>query len=122
MTLPSTPYSAATPADYSNSGTLFAFAAVSLCVMLLRVSDKGRARPFRTPAIWVVAPLSIIGCLVLFLSLNMESKRVFFVWAAIGLVFYFLYGFRMSHVGRGIVEVAEHEAYEGTEPPIPGTH
>ena len=86
---------------------MFAFAAVSLGVMLLRVSDKGRARPFRTPAIWVVAPLSIFGCLVLFLSLNMESKLVFFVWAAVGLVFYFLYGFRMSHVGRGIIEVPE---------------
>src|SRR3954466_1834977 len=83
-----------TLADYSNSGTLFAFAAVSLGVMLLRVRDKNRVRPFRTPAIWVVAPLSIIGCLVLFLKLNMESKLVFFVWAAIGLVFYFLYGYR----------------------------
>src|SRR3954451_10515200 len=106
-----------TLADYSNSGTLFAFAAVSLGVMLLRVSDKGRARPFRTPAIWVVAPLSIIGCLVLFLSLNMESKLVFFVWAAIGLVFYLLYGYRKSHVGRGIVDVPEPEAYEDLDPP-----
>jgi APA family basic amino acid/polyamine antiporter len=110
-----------TLADYSNSGTLFAFAAVSLGVMLLRVKDKTRVRPFRTPAIWVVAPLSIFGCLVLFLSLNMESKLVFFVWAAIGLVLYFLYGYRKSHVGRGIVEVSEHEAYEGTDPPVPGT-
>jgi APA family basic amino acid/polyamine antiporter len=111
-----------TLADYSNSGTLFAFAAVSLGVMLLRVRDKGRHRPFRTPAIWVVAPLSIIGCLVLFLSLNMESKLVFFVWAGIGLVLYFLYGYRKSHVGRGIVEVPEPEAYDEMEPPVPGTH
>src|SRR3954464_3518088 len=104
-------------ADYSNSGTLFAFAAVSLGVLILRVKDKNRARPFRTPAIWVIAPASIIGCVVLFASLNIASKMVFVVWAGVGLVFYFLYGYRKSHVGRGIVDVAEHEAYEGTEPP-----
>jgi APA family basic amino acid/polyamine antiporter len=111
-----------TLADYSNSGTLFAFAAVSLGVLILRKKDPGRARPFRTPAIWVIAPASIIGCVVLFASLNIASKLVFLVWAAVGLVFYFLYGYRKSHVGRGIVDVAEHEAYEGTEPPVPGTH
>jgi APA family basic amino acid/polyamine antiporter len=111
-----------TLADYSNSGTLFAFAAVSLGVMILRIKDKNRARPFRTPAIWVIAPASIIGCVVLFASLNLASKMVFVVWAAVGLVFYFLYGYRKSHVGRGIVDVPEHEAYEGTEPPVPGTH
>jgi APA family basic amino acid/polyamine antiporter len=91
-------------ADYSNSGTLFAFAMVSIGVMILRVTDKTRHRPFRTPLIWVVAPLSIIGCLVLFLSLNAESKEVFFVWALIGLVFYFLYGYHRSNVARGVVD------------------
>ena len=94
-----------TLADYSNSGTLFAFAAVSLGVMILRVTDKTRHRPFRTPLLWVIAPLSIIGCVVLFLSLNIESKMVFGVWTLIGLVFYFLYGYRRSNVARGVIEV-----------------
>jgi APA family basic amino acid/polyamine antiporter len=96
-----------TLADYSNAGTLFAFAAVSLGVMVLRIKDPGRVRPFRTPFIFLVAPLSILGCFLLFFSLNVESKVLFLVWAVIGLVFYFLYGYRMSHVGRGIVEVPE---------------
>ena len=94
-----------TLADYSNSGTLFAFAAVSLGVVILRVTDKTRHRPFRTPLLWVIAPLSIIGCVVLFLSLNIESKMVFGVWTLIGLVFYFLYGYRRSNVARGVIEV-----------------
>ncbi|WP_297507976.1 amino acid permease [uncultured Caulobacter sp.] len=94
-------------ADYSNSGTLFAFAAVSLGVMILRFTDKNRARPFRTPLLFVVAPLSIIGCVVLFLSLGKESKTVFYVWTAIGLLFYFVYGFWQSNVRKGVVDVPE---------------
>src|SRR5205085_11811140 len=91
----------------SNAGTLFAFAAVSLGVMILRRKDPGRHRPFRTPAIWIVAPVSIAGCALLFVNLNVESKLLFLAWAAIGLVIYFLYGYRHSHVGRGIVDVPE---------------
>ena len=85
-----------TLADYSNSGTLFAFACVSLGVMILRLTDKSRARPFRTPLLFVVAPLSVIGCVVLFISLNFASQMVFLVWTVIGLIFYFLYGYRRS--------------------------
>jgi APA family basic amino acid/polyamine antiporter len=91
-------------ADYSNAGTLFAFAAVSLGVMILRFTDRSRVRPFRTPLLFVVAPLSIFGCIVLFLSLNAESKVLFAAWAAIGLVFYFSYGFWRSNVARGVVD------------------
>src|SRR3954453_18137533 len=73
-----------TLADYSNAGTLFAFAAVSLAVMILRKKDPGRRRPFRTPAVFIVAPLAIAGCLLLFVNLNMESKLLFLFWTMIG--------------------------------------
>jgi APA family basic amino acid/polyamine antiporter len=96
-----------TLADYSNAGTLFAFAAVSLGVMILRKKDPSRPRPFRTPAIFLVAPLSIAGCALLFINLNNESKLLFVSWTVIGLIVYFLYGYRHSQVGRGIVEVPE---------------
>ena len=96
-----------TLADYSNAGTLFAFAAVSLGVMILRKKDPGRARPFRTPAIFLVAPLSIAGCVLLFVNLNMESKLLFLTWTVLGLVLYFIYGYRHSNVARGITEVPE---------------
>jgi len=96
-----------TLADYSNAGTLFAFAAVSLGVMILRKRDPSRPRPFRTPAIFIVAPLSIAGCILLFINLNNESKLLFVSWTVIGLIVYFLYGYRHSHVARGVVEVPE---------------
>ena len=112
-----------TLADYSNAGTLFAFAAVSVGVMILRKRDPNRARPFRTPLLWLVAPLSIFGCGLLFLGLGMESKVLFVVWSLIGLVFYFLYGYGHSHVGRGHVEVHESDADAPGLPvaPMPGT-
>ncbi len=40
-------------ANISNSGTLFAFAAVSIAVMVLRKTDANRQRPFRTPLVMV---------------------------------------------------------------------
>ena len=70
--------------------------------MILRFTDKARKRPFRTPLVFVVAPLSILGCLLLFFSLGLESKMVFVGWTAIGLVFYFAFGFRNSNVARGL--------------------
>ena len=73
-------------ADISNSGTLFAFLMVSVAVMILRVRDPGRARPFRTPLVWVVAPISVTGCVVLFWFLPFDAKMVLPVWGAIGLL------------------------------------
>lgn len=89
-------------ADISNSGTLFAFMIVALSVMILRIKDKHRARPFRTPAIWLIGPLAVVGCITLFLFLPNDAKLVFPIWSGIGLIFYFLYGYRKSHVARGI--------------------
>jgi len=88
-------------ADYSNSGTLFAFAMVALSVLVLRRADPGRRRPFRTPAIWIVAPLAIVGCAYLFFSLPLVAMLVLPGWGAIGLLIYFLYSRPRSHVGRG---------------------
>ena len=102
-------------ADYSNAGTLFAFAMVSIGVMILRFTDKNRPRPFRTPGLFVIAPLSIAGCLLLFFSLGKESKEVFFGWTALGLILYFAYGFWKSNVRRGVVEV--HELDDDIPPP-----
>lgn len=89
-------------ADISNSGTLFAFAIVATAVMILRVKDADRYRPFKTPAVWVVGPLAVIGCIALFLFLPTEAKLVFPIWGAIGLAFYFMYGYHKSHVALGI--------------------
>lgn len=89
-------------ADISNSGTLFAFMVVAFTVMILRIKDKNRVRPFRTPIVWLIGPLAVLGCITLFFFLPDDAKLVFPIWSGIGLIFYFLYGYRKSHVGRGI--------------------
>jgi len=109
-------------ADISNSGTLFAFAMVAIAVLVLRKRDPNRARPFRTPAVMVVAPLAAVGCLYLFWSLSAYTKLLFVGWAAVGLLVYFGYSRSRSHVGLGKVEVHEEDADAPQQPvpPLPG--
>jgi APA family basic amino acid/polyamine antiporter len=94
-------------ADYSNAGTLFAFLMVAVSVMVLRKTDPGRKRPFRMPLVYVIAPLAIIGCLGLYVSLPWTAILVLPGWGAIGLLIYFLYSRSRSHVGRGTVDTPE---------------
>ncbi|MGA0545536.1 amino acid permease [Brevundimonas sp. VNH65] len=105
-------------ADISNSGTLFAFFMVSIAVLMLRVREPNRHRPFKTPAVWIIAPLSAIGCLALFWNLPHDAKMVLPIWGGVGLLIYLAYGIRKSHVGRGLVEVHETDS-DAPPPPVP---
>jgi len=104
-------FSAAFPveilADVSNTGTLVAFVAVAIGVMVLRVRDPNRRRPFRAPVVWVTAPLAAIGCAFLFFSLSTLTKELFVGWTSIGLVIYVLYGRTRSNVARGMLQADE---------------
>ena len=106
-------------ADISNSGTLFAFFMVAVAVLILRLRDPNRVRPFRTPLVWVIGPIAAAGCVFLFFNLPFEAMIVLPVWGAIGLLFYFAYGYRMSHVGRGLVEVHEEDSDVPPQPVPP---
>ena len=106
-------------ANISNSGTLFAFAAVSIAVMVIRKTDPGRHRPFKTPLIYVTAPIAILGCLYLFASLDHKSIILFLIWATIGLAVYFGYSRSRSHVGLGYDDEV-HETDSDVPPqPVP---
>jgi basic amino acid/polyamine antiporter, APA family len=76
-------------ASLANAGTLTAFAAVSLCLLVLRRREPDRPRLFRTPLAWVVAPAAILGCLYLFANLQAQTQIFFTAWNALGLVCYF---------------------------------
>lgn len=105
--------------DIANAGTLYAFMMVAIAVLILRRTEPGRERSFRTPLVWLVAPATIVGCIFLFFNLAYEAMLVLPIWTAIGLLFYFLYGYRHSHVVKGIVEVHEDDP---DTPPLQAVH
>jgi len=91
----------ATLGDLVSIGTLFAFMLVSVGVLILRRTRPELPRAFRTPAVTVVASLSVLLCFYLMLNLIGETWVRFLVWMAIGLAVYFLYGRSHSRLGRG---------------------
>jgi APA family basic amino acid/polyamine antiporter len=89
-------------AEMANSGTLAAFTAVAVAMMVLRVQRPDLPRIFKCPAWWLVGPLAIAGCLYLFISLPTSTKLMFAGWNVLGLAAYFAFGFWNSRVGRGL--------------------
>ncbi len=83
-----------------NVGTLFAFILVSAGVMVLRRTHPELPRAFRVPALPVIGVLAILACLWLMLNLTILTWLRFFVWMAIGVVVYFIYGRRHSLLGK----------------------
>ena len=82
-------------------GTLFAFAVVSLGVLVLRITEPKLERPFRAPAIWLVGPAGAATSIFLMASLPADTWLRLAVWLAIGLVIYFAYGARHSKIAAG---------------------
>ncbi len=84
--------------DLTNIGTLFAFLVVCLGVLALRIKDPHRPRPFRVPAVWVVAPLGAAACLYVMTGLPIVAWERFGIWMIIGLAGYFAYGYKHSRL------------------------
>jgi APA family basic amino acid/polyamine antiporter len=77
--------------DMTSFGTLFAFAMVCLAVLILRQREPNRDRPFKTPALMIVAPLGIITNVALMSLLDSKAQQFALIWMALGLVVYFVY-------------------------------
>ena len=72
-------------------GTLAAFVIVCAGVMVLRTRRPNVLRPFRTPFVWIVAPLGIVMCLFMMVFLPLDTWIRLGVWTLIGLGIYFVY-------------------------------
>jgi len=83
-----------------NIGTLFAFVLVSVGVVILRRRRPDLPRSFKVPAAPLVATLAVLLCVYLMLNLTGGTWIRFLVWMALGLVVYFVYGYRNSRVGK----------------------
>ena len=84
--------------DLTNIGTLFAFVLVCAGVLVLRVKEPERPRPFKVPFPWVVAPLGAAACLFVMYGLPREAWERFFIWLIVGAVLYASYGHRHSRL------------------------
>ncbi len=87
--------------DLTNIGTLFAFVLVCIGVLVLRYSDPERPRPFRVPFVWPVSLIGAAACIFVMKGLPGIAWTRFIWWLGIGLVLYFLYGYRHSTLRLG---------------------
>jgi APA family basic amino acid/polyamine antiporter len=86
--------------DLTNIGTLSAFVIVCLGVLMLRIKEPERPRPFRVPAIWLISIAGAVACFYTMLGLPTTAWERFAVWLVLGVAIYFFYGYRHSKLRR----------------------
>ena len=82
--------------DLVSMGTLIAFVAVCLGVMILRHTQPDLPRTFRVPAATLTCSLGVISCLVLLYWENWYNWTLMGLWTLLGFGIYFGYSFRHS--------------------------
>ena len=87
-------------ADLTNIGTLFAFALVSLGVIILRRTQPDRQRAFRVPFVPWFPLISIVLCGGLMTGLTVITWLRFVIWLVLGLTIYFFYSRHRSEFAR----------------------
>jgi APA family basic amino acid/polyamine antiporter len=83
-----------------NIGTLLAFIIVCIAVLVLRRTNPGQARPFRTPWVPLVPLLGIVSNGYMMYKLGWINWARLIVWLVIGLVIYFTYSRYHSRVNN----------------------
>jgi APA family basic amino acid/polyamine antiporter len=82
--------------DLTNIGTLAAFAVVCIGVLVLRVREPERPRPFRVPFVWPVCLIGAGSCIYVMRGLPSVAWERFAMWLVLGILIYFGYGYRKS--------------------------
>ncbi|WP_163652097.1 amino acid permease [Listeria sp. PSOL-1] len=87
-------------AELVNIGTLLAFMVVSLGIIFLRRKKDIASGAFKTPFYPVLPIVSFLLCAFLITRLSAATWTACGIWFVIGLVIYFAYGFRHSHLNK----------------------
>jgi APA family basic amino acid/polyamine antiporter len=93
-------------------GTLLAFVIVCFGVMVLRTRRPNVRRPFRTPLVWIVAPLGIVMCGAMMAWLPLDTWLRLLVWTIIGVVIYLAYSAHHARPPRFVLRDAVPAAAE----------
>lgn len=88
-------------AEMVNIGTLFAFAMVCVGVIVLRHTRPELIRPFRAPWHPLIPVAGALSCGGLMTFLPAITWWRFLTWLGIGVVVYFIYGYRHSRLAAG---------------------
>ncbi len=83
-------------------GTLFAFTLVCIGILVLRKTNPDIERPFKTPLVPLVPILGIIVCLIMMMSLPVESWERLGIWLGLGLIIYFVYSKKHSKLNNSL--------------------
>ena len=86
-------------------GTLMAFVIVSLGIIVLRRTRPDLPRPFRMPLVPLLPILSALVSFLLMLSLPWSTWERLILWMVIGVIVYFVYGYRKSRLRNTQVEM-----------------
>ena len=86
--------------ELCSSGTLLAFAMICGAVWLLRVREPNLERPYKAPALPVIATLGIVANLYLMWNLRTDTKISFVIWCTLGVIVYFAYSRRNSNLNK----------------------
>jgi APA family basic amino acid/polyamine antiporter len=86
-----------------NIGTLLAFVIVCISILVLRRTDPGKARPFRTPWVPIVPILGVLFNGYMMVKLGWMNWTRLIVWLILGLIVYFTYGQKHSRVQRSLL-------------------
>lgn len=87
-------------AEMCSSGTLFAFIIASIGVVVMRKKYPDAERPFKCPAVYVIAVCAVISCSYVMLNLAFMTWVRFIVWSILGAIIYFMYGYSHSGLNR----------------------
>ncbi len=75
------------------------------------------SRPFRTPAVWLVAPLGIAMCLFMMAFLPIDTWLRLVVWTIIGLLIFAFYGLRTARSPNGFLRSSRRNSAVTTAEP-----
>ena len=85
-------------AEMCSSGTLFAFIVASIGVVVMRHKYPDAERPFKCPAVYLVAACAVLSCAYVMYNLAFMTWIRFIVWSILGIIIYFLYGYTHSRL------------------------